>query len=77
MPLSCLGQEWLDSTITNRHSVASFDFASQRMKIMVVGQTLARGGTLHLLMTDVPDLVWVAVVVPMGNSRAVLASESN
>ena len=25
-------------------------------------------GTLGLLMTDVPDLVWVAVVAPIGNS---------
>ena len=28
----------------------------------------ARGGTLYLLITDVPDLVRVAVVVPIGNS---------
>ena len=35
---------------------------------MVVGPTNARGGTLDLLMTDVPDLVWVAVVAPIGNS---------
>ena len=31
---------------------------------LVVGPTHARGGTLDLLMTDVPDLVWVAVVAP-------------
>ena len=30
--------------------------------------THAHGGTLDLLMTDVPDLVWVAVVAPIGNS---------
>ena len=35
---------------------------------MVVGPTHARGGTLDLLMTDVPDFVWVAVVTPIGNS---------
>ena len=35
---------------------------------MVVGPTHARGGTLDLLMTDVPDLVRVAVVEPIGNS---------
>ena len=35
---------------------------------MVVGRTHARGGTLDLLMTDVPDLVHVAVVAPIGNS---------
>ena len=35
---------------------------------MVVGPTHARGGTLHLFVTDVPDLVQVAVVAPMGTS---------
>ena len=35
---------------------------------MVVGPTHARGGTLDLLMTDVPDLVWVAVVAPIVNT---------
>ena len=34
----------------------------------MTGPTHARGGTLDLLMTDVPDLVWVAVVVPLGSS---------
>ena len=35
---------------------------------LVVGPTHARGGTLDLLMTDVPDLVRLAVVAPIGNS---------
>ena len=35
---------------------------------LVVGPTHARGGTLDLLMTDVPDLVQVSVVAPIGNS---------
>ena len=35
---------------------------------LVVGPTHACGGTLDLLMTDVPDLVRVAVVAPIGNS---------
>ena len=35
---------------------------------MVVGPTHARGETLDLLITDVLDLVWVAVVAPIGNS---------
>ena len=35
---------------------------------LVVGTTQARGGTLDLLMTDVPDLVRVYVVAPIGNS---------
>ena len=34
----------------------------------MIGPTHARGGTLDLLMTDVPDLVRVAVVAPLGNS---------
>ena len=55
-------REWLGSTTTNRHGVAAFDFAT------VFGCDHARGGTLDLLMTDVPDLVQVAVVAPIGNS---------
>ena len=35
---------------------------------LVVGPTNALGGTPDLLMTDVPDLVRVAVVAPIGNS---------
>ena len=61
-------QEWLGSTTTNRHGVAAFDFATvSGCDQLVVGPTHARGGTLDL-MTDVPDLVWVAVVAPIGNS---------
>ena len=65
VPLSCLWvitdlnghqQEWLDSTTTNRHGVAAFDFATVSGCVqLVVGPTHARGGTLDLLMTDVPD----------------------
>ena len=35
---------------------------------LVVGPTHARGGTLDLLMTDVPNLVEAVVVAPIGNS---------
>ena len=35
---------------------------------MVVGPTHGRGGTPDLLMADVPDLVRVAVVAPIGYS---------
>ena len=50
-------QEWLGSTTTNRHGVAAFDFATvSGCDRLVVGPTHARGGTLDLLMTDVPDL---------------------
>ena len=63
-------QEWLGSTTTNRHGVADFDFATvSGCDQLVVGPTHAHGGTLDLLMTDVPDREWVAVVAPIGNSH--------
>ena len=50
--------EWLGSTTTNPHGVAAFDFATvSGCDQLVVGQTHAHGGTLDLLMTDVPDLL--------------------
>ena len=59
-------QEWLCSTTTNRHGVPAFDFATiSGCDQLVVGPTHAGGGTLDLLMTDVPDLV--RVVAPIGN----------
>ena len=62
-------QEWLDSATTNRHDVAAFDFATvSGCDQLVDGQTHARGGTFDLLFTDIPDLVRVAVVAPIGNS---------
>ena len=61
--------EWLGSTTTNRHGVAAFDFETvYGCDQLVVGPTHERGGTLDFLMTDVPDLVRVAVVAPIGNS---------
>ena len=61
-------KEWLGSTTTNRQGVAAFDFATvSSCNQLVVGPTHERG-TLDLLMTDVPDLVRVAVVAPIGNS---------
>ena len=54
-------QEWLGSATTNRHGVAALDFATvSGCDQLVIGSTHARGGTLALLMTDVPDLVRVA-----------------
>ena len=62
-------QEWLGSTTTNCHGVAAFDFATvSGCDQLVVGPTHACDGTLDLLMTDVPDVVRVAVVAPIGNS---------
>ena len=55
-------QEWLGSTTTNRHGVAALDFSTESgCDQLVIGSTHAHGGTLDLLMTDVPDLVRVAV----------------
>ena len=62
-------QEWLGSTTTNSHGVAAFDFATVSCcDQLVVGPTYARGGIVDLLMTDVSDLIQVAVVAPIGNS---------
>ena len=62
-------QEWLGSPTTIRHGVAAFDFATvSGCDQLVVGPTHTRCGTLDLLMTDVPDLVHVSVVAPIGNS---------
>ena len=42
----------------DRRGVAAIDFATvSGCRQLVVGLTHARGGTLDLLMTDVPDLV--------------------
>ena len=61
--------EWLGSTTTNRHGVVAFDFATvSGCDQLVVCPTHAHDGTLDLLMTDVTDLVLVAVVAPIGNS---------
>ena len=50
-------QERLGSTTTNCHGVAAFHFATvSGCDQLVVGPTQARGGTLDLLITDVPDL---------------------
>ena len=55
--------EWLGSTTTNRQGVEAFDFATlSGCDQLVVGPTNARCATLDLLMTNVPDLVRVAVV---------------
>ena len=66
-------QEWLDSITTDRHGVATFDFATvSGCDQFVVFSTHARGGTLGLLMPNVADLVRVAVVVPISNLSLLL-----
>ena len=55
----------MGSTNTNRRGVAAFGFATvSGCDQLVVCQTHVHGGTLDLLMTDVPNLVRVAVVYP-------------
>ena len=61
--------ERLGTTTTNRHGVTSFDFtAVHDFDQLVVNPTHVGGGTLDLSITDVPDLVRVAVVGPTGSS---------
>ena len=60
---------WVLPPRTVMHVVAAFEFVSvYGCDQLVVGPTHARGGTLDLLITDVPDLVRVAVVAPIGYS---------
>ena len=52
---------------TNHHGVAALDFATvSGCDQLVIGPTHTHGGTLDLLMSDIPDLVLVAVVTPLG-----------
>ena len=68
-------QEWLGSTTTNRHGVTALDFSTvPGCDQHVIGPTHARGGTLTLQMTDVSDLVRIAVVAPLGSSDHSLLS---
>ena len=71
-------QEWLGSTTTNRHRVAAFDFATvSGCDQLVVGPAHARGGTLDLLVTDVPDFVRGAVVATIGQLRSFISVGSH
>ena len=56
-----------DHELSGCCTVAAFDLASVSCNQLVVGPIHACGGTLDL-MTDVPDLVRVAVAAPIGNS---------
>ena len=52
-------QKWLGNMTKNRHGVATFDLAIMSgYDPLVVGTTHARGGTVNLLMVDVPDPEW-------------------
>ena len=62
-------QEWLGSRTTKAHGVAAFDFSTVcGSDQFFVGATSERGGTLDLLLTDVPVLVGIAVAAPIGKS---------
>ena len=51
-------QKLLGSTTTNHHGVAALNFATvSGYDQLVIGPTHACGGTLDVLMTDVPELV--------------------
>ena len=66
--LNCDHKEWLGST-TNDDGVAAIDFATvASCDQSVVSQTHASGERLYLMMTNVPDLVRVAVVSRIGSS---------
>ena len=68
----------MGSTTTIRHGVAALDFATvSGCDQLVIGPTHTRGGTLDLLMTDVPDLERVAVVAPLGSSVHFFTLDSN
>ena len=58
------------STTTNCHGVAVIGFATvSGCDQLVTGPIHECEGTLDLLKTDVPDLVRVAVVAPLGRSN--------
>ena len=66
---NCHHRKCFGSTVTNRHGVVTFDFATVTGGNQLGGSlTHARGGSLVRTMTDVPVLLWVAVVAPIGNS---------
>ena len=61
-------QEWLCSTSTNCHGVGALDFATVSGCDQLVNGPTHRHGKTHLLISDVTDLVRVAVVAPLGCS---------
>ena len=61
--------EWLGSAYTSAYGRSAFDFSNQTgCEQLVSGPTHNHGGILDLLMTNVPDLVSVSVVAPVGGS---------
>ena len=66
---NCHHTEWLGSPRTDGHGVAAYDFATVADCTQLVrGPTHRAGGTLDLIMTNVPDLCRVVVGGPIGRS---------
>ena len=70
-------QKLLGSTTTNHHGVAALDFAMYCSDQLVIDPTHGNGGTPDLLTTDVPDLVQMSVVAPLGNTDHSSLSTAN
>ena len=66
--LNDFDQRWLGYTTMICHGVAAFNFAPvSGCDRLVLGLIQGHGGILDFLMTDIPYLVWDAVVAPIGN----------
>ena len=71
--MAIIGNDWV--LLPQSHGVVALDFSTvSGCDQLVIGTTHACGGTLDLLMTDVPDLVQVVVVAPLGSSHRSLIS---
>ena len=65
----CCGRFHRNCFTIDKSKPPAFDFTTvSGCDQLVVGSTHAPGGTLDLLMTDVPDLARVSVPAPIGNS---------
>ena len=66
---NCHHQEWLGSPRTDSHGRMARDFSSlSDCRQLVVGPTHRDGGTLDLVLTDVPDLCKVSLGCHVGRS---------
>ena len=73
--MAIIRDSWVLYTSKNRHGVAALNFANvSGCDQLVTGPTHVRGGTIDILMIDVPGLVRVAVVAPLGSSDHSLLS---
>ena len=66
---NCHHSDWLGSDRTDAHGRAAYDFVSvTNCSQLVRGPTHTDGGTLDLVMSDVPELIDVVVGSPIGGS---------